>query len=106
MTTTFKSVTKVLAISAVVFISSCAKTPEACFTTDKGKTAKVNEEIQFSATCSKDADTYSWDFGDGATASGSPTKHKYPTAANYTIKLTVGNKSKSASNSQIVTITQ
>lgn len=106
MTMTFKSITKTLVLSTIVFISSCAKTPEACFITDKGKTAKVNEEIQFSTTCSKDADTYSWDFGDGVTASGSPTKHKYPTAASYTVKLTVSNKSKSANTSQILTITQ
>ena len=106
MTTTFNSVTKILAISAVVFISSCTKTPEACFVSDKGKAAKVNEEIQFSTTCSKDADTYSWNFGDGATATGTPTKHKYPIAANYTVTLTVSNKSKTATSSQIVTISQ
>jgi len=105
MTTKIKIITKTLAISAMVFISSCSKTPEACFTIDKEKPTKVNEEIQFNAACSIEADTYVWDFGDGSTGTGSSTKHKYPTAANYVVKLTASNKNKSATSSQNLTIT-
>ena len=104
MKTKIKIITKTFAICTIVFISSCSKTPEACFTTDKGKTAKVNEEIQFNASCSKDADTYNWDFGDGSTGVGSSTKHKYPTVGTYVVKLTASNKSKSATSSQDLTI--
>ena len=93
-------------ISVAILITSCTKTPEACFTVDKGKTAKVNEEIQYDASCSKDADSYSWDFGDGTTGNGSPAKHKYPNTGNYTIVLTAHHSSKSATISQTVTITQ
>ena len=89
----------------MLLIVSCSKTPEACFTVDKGKTAKLNEEVQFDATCSIDADTYTWDFGDGSTGTGSSTKHKYPTASNYVVKLTASNTSKSATTSQSLTIT-
>ena len=91
---------------AAILMSSCTKTPEACFSVDKGKTAKVNEEIQYDASCSKDADTYSWDFGDGTTASGSPAKHKYPNTGTYTVVLTAHHSSKSATNSQEITINQ
>ncbi|MBC7383533.1 MAG: PKD domain-containing protein [Bacteroidia bacterium] len=105
MKTRIKFITKTLAIITIAFISSCTKTPEACFTVDKGKTAKLNEEVQFNATCCNNADTYTWDYGDGTTGSGSLTKHKYPIAANYVVKLTAGNKSKSATISQDLTIT-
>ncbi len=33
--------------------------------------------------------TYSWDFGDGATASGVTASHVYAASGNYTVKLTV-----------------
>ena len=94
----------ILILSVTLLFASCSKTPEACFTVDKLKTAKVNEEVQFNASCSKDADTYSWDFGDGNVGSGSTTKHKYPNAGDYTVKLTASNKKKSVTNSQTVTI--
>lgn len=99
-----KIVTKTLIIIAIPFFLACSKTPVPCFTVDKGKTAKVNEEVQFNATCSTDADSYSWDFGDGSTGSGSTVKHKYTTAANYVVKLTASNKSKFATSNQDLTI--
>ena len=34
-------------------------------------------------------ESYSWDFGDGGTASGSSPSHTYDTAKRYTVKLTV-----------------
>jgi len=104
MTTKIKTLAKTFSIALVIFLASCAKTPVGCFTTDKGKTAKVNEEIQFNASCSTDADTYLRDYGDGSTGSGSSTKHKYSTAKIYVVKLTVSNKSKSSTSTQDVTI--
>ena len=100
----FKNLITVFGVA--ILIASCTKTPEACFTVDKGKTAKVNEEINYDASCSKDADSYSWDFGDGTTGSGSPAKHKYPNVGNYNIVLTAHHSSKSATISQTITITQ
>ena len=103
MKKTFKNLIAVFGMT--ILVVSCTKTPEACFTTDKGKTAKVNEEIQYDANCSKDADSYSWDFGDGATGTGSPTKHKYSNTGNYVVKLTASHKSKSTTINQTITIT-
>ncbi|MEO5570680.1 MAG: PKD domain-containing protein [Bacteroidia bacterium] len=100
-----KTIVNLIAFLGVtILIASCTKTPEACFTVDKGKTAKENEEIQYDASCSKDADSYFWDFGDGSTGSGSPVKHKYPHTGNYVIMLTAHHSSKSATISQAVTI--
>ena len=104
MTTKIKTLAKTFSVASIIFLASCAKTPVGCFTTDKGKTAKVNEEIQFNASCSTDADTYLWDYGDCSTGSGSSTKHKYSTAKIYSVMLKVSNKSKSSSISQDVTI--
>ena len=105
MTSKYKNLIIVLCIAASALVAGCTKTPTACFVTDKGSAnTKVNEEIQFDASCSKDADSYNWDFGDGTTQAGSPTKHKYPTAGNYTVVLTANHSSKSANISHVVTI--
>lgn len=81
--------------AGVLFISGCTKTPSPCFSVDKGGVAKVNEEVQFDASCSANATSFTWDFGDGSSTSGSSVKHKYTTAATYVVKLTATNKKKS-----------
>ena len=101
----WKNLILVVCIGLAMLAVSCTKTPEACFVTDKGSAnAKVNEEIQFDANCSKDADSYSWNFGDGTSQAGYLTKHKYPNAGIYTVILTANQSSKSATKSQVVTI--
>lgn len=64
----------------------------------------------FDATGSSDSDgtisTYSWDFGDGNTASGPTTSHSYAAAGDYTVALTVtDNDGATDSQSQVVTVT-
>lgn len=94
-----------LLLGLALGLSSCTKTPEACFVVDKGSAnTKVNEEIQFSAACSTDADTYAWEYGDGSTDTGATVKHKYPQAGTYTVKLTAKNSSKSSGTTKTVTI--
>ena len=101
----WKKMILVLCIGLSLLAVSCTKTPEACFVTDKGSAnSKVNEEIQFDASCSKDADSYSWNFGDGASQTGYLTKHKYPNAGSYTVILTANHSSKSVTLSQVVII--
>jgi chitodextrinase len=94
----------VLFLASVFFISSCTKTPSGCLSVDKGKTAKVNEEVQFDGSCSTNETSYAWEFGDGATETGNPVKHKYSTAGTYMVKLTVKNKKKSASITENVVV--
>lgn len=67
---------------------------------------KVNEEIQFNAACSTDADAYSWEYGDGSGDNGAAVKHKYPQPGSYVVKLTAKNSSKSSSASKTVVVTQ
>lgn len=100
-----KTFYKVLFAGTVVVLAACSKTPEACFTMDKDKAnIKVNEEVHFSPTCSKEADSYRWDFGDGSSTGDSSPKHKYPNKGSYTVKLTASNKSNSAETTQVLVV--
>ena len=51
------------------------------------------DSIQFDASGSSDSDgsiaSYSWDFGDGTTATGQTATHQYGSAGDYTVTLTV-----------------
>ena len=90
--------------TGLLLFTSCKKTPVPCFSSDKGSAAKVNEEVQFDASCSKNVSTFTWDFGDGTSTSGNPVKHKYSTQGVYIVKLTENNGSKTASLTQNLTI--
>ncbi len=86
-------------------LTSCSKKPEACFTIEKGiPSSKINDEVEVNAGCSSDADSFVWEWGDGASTTGIKTKHKYNAAGNFTIKLTAKGDGKSASTSKPVTI--
>ncbi len=54
---------------------------------------QVGHTVHFNASASHDSDgsivSYSWNFGDGHTASGVSVSHSYSHAGNYTVKLTV-----------------
>ena len=89
---------------ALFLFTACKKTPSPCVSVDKGSAAKVNEEVQFDASCSKNVSTYTWDFGDGTSMSGNPVKHKYSTQGTYLVKLTEKNGNKTASSTQNLTI--
>lgn len=91
--------------TTVFFVMGCTKTPSVCFTVDKGKSAKVNEEVQFEGSCSQNATTYTWDFGDGSSAVGVSVKHKYQFIGYYTVSLKASNKKKSATLTETISIT-
>jgi PKD repeat protein len=68
------------------------KSPVAIFT-ESTETAHIDEIITFNATESHDPDgsivTYSWDFGDGNTATGVTVSHAYADNGFYSVTLTV-----------------
>lgn len=49
--------------------------------------------------------SYSWDFGDGTTATGNFPQHTYSVTGQYTVTLTVSNGNCSSSSTQVITIT-
>ncbi|KQS68792.1 PKD domain-containing protein [Modestobacter sp. Leaf380] len=62
----------------------------------------------FDASTSSDVEgpvaAYSWDFGDGSTATGTPVTHRYPTAGDHVVTLTVTDaKGQESSTTQTVT---
>jgi len=68
------------------------KSPVAIFT-ESAETVYVNETITFNAADSYDPDgyivNYSWDFGDGNTATGVTVSHAYADNGSYSVTLTV-----------------
>lgn len=80
---------------------------------DAGSNQKilVGKTVYLDGSKSSDPDgtiqTWSWSFGDGATASGKQVQHKYTTVGQYTVKLTVtDNSGASASDTCTVTVTE
>ncbi len=69
-----------------------AEAPEASFTSST-ESLKEGETVTFNATGSTDADgtieNYSWDFGDGNTASGITATHSFESSGTFNVKLTV-----------------
>ena len=78
----------------------------ATVTTGKGK-PKAGDLLAFSATAT-DADgdflRYSWDFGDGETASGALVEHAYAAAGSYTAVVTVSDGTAAATGTVVVTV--
>jgi PKD repeat protein len=66
----------------------------------------TNEDGTFEASINADATqpvTYTWDFGDGTTASGLVATHMYPDEGTYTVTFTARNKRSSDSRTMTVT---
>lgn len=60
--------------------------PKSCFSTAYN-TYEVDETVNFT-NCSQDAETYSWNFGDGSTSTEMSPSHKYSSTGNYSVSLT------------------
>lgn len=72
---------------------------------EAGFTAVVDGlKIDFTNT-SKNADSYSWDFGNGATSAETNPSHTYSVAGIYKVKLTASNAAGSTSYEQEFTVT-
>jgi PKD repeat protein len=91
------------AITSIV-ITSCTKKPSACFSADKSE-ASTNENINFNSSCSENAESYAWNFGDGSNGEGSSVSHKYTIPGDYTVTLTAKGKKDEAQIAKAIKIT-
>ena len=77
--------------------------PQASFSMNK-TTAEVGEEITFTNT-SQNAESFSWDFGDGSTTTQENPTHSFSSKGSYTITLTVTGAGGSSTTSKTIEIT-
>jgi PKD repeat protein len=88
-------------VSAAGTVSESISAPTAVPVADfsaKPRKGTLNTEFQFDASKSEGTiNSYKWDFGDGTTATGKTTQHRYQNKGRYPVKLTVKNGSGSNS---------
>ena len=70
---------------AALSLASCAVKPVANFTVPTQKLV-APVEVTFANTSLK-AESYAWDFGDGATSTEANPKHRYVHSGNYAVTL-------------------
>jgi PKD repeat protein len=86
---------RLLPILFIVTLVSCPNeepspnAPTACFTAPNDIIAGISAE--FSSSCSENAVSYAWDFGDGSTSTQANPSHTFTSEGNYTVVLTVKN---------------
>jgi hypothetical protein len=104
-----KKLTSVLFVLAVVItslslIESCSKTPAitACISAAPSS-ASIGATLPFQS-CTPNATSFTWNFGDGSSTTGDSVTHVYTAAGTYKGTLTVSNGSASAAQSFTVTI--
>ncbi len=68
----------------MLLLAGCKRDVEACFTFS----VNINV-VSFASTCSIEAATFEWEFGDGETSSWENPVHTYANKGNYTVILRV-----------------
>lgn len=86
---------------AALSLASCAVKPN--FTIPQGKLV-APVEVSFTNS-SQRAESYSWNFGDGATSTEASPKHRYTHSGNYEVVLSATKGSKTVTKKQMVQIT-
>ncbi len=94
--------------TALVTISEPRNTPPVA-RMGQTRAVTVGQALPFDASTSSDADgtiaSYTWDFGDGSTASGASVAHTYASAGSYLVRLTVtDDKGAIGQDSALVTV--
>lgn len=80
-----KTIPFIAILSIALIFQSCMKKPTACFTASSTNVT-VGVDVNFT-NCSENAESYSWDFGDGVTSSDENPIHSYSNAGTYTVTM-------------------
>lgn len=88
---------------AALLLSSCAVKPVANFAVPTGKLV-APVEVAFTNNSIK-AESYAWDFGDGAKSTEANPTHRYTHSGNYEVVLNATKGSKTVTKKQMVQIT-
>jgi PKD repeat protein len=94
----------VIFLFLLLLFTGCKKLPNPCFTASPLNVG-VGELVTFNAACSKNADSYEWDFGDGGIGDVVSPTHKYFWPGTFTTHLQVTNEEGSTITTGIVTVT-
>lgn len=91
-----------IAIIIAVILTGCNKEPEASFSFSPPDPL-AGMTIEFTNT-STNADSYTWDFGDGSLSSSKNASHIYDEAGTYTVQLTATGEDGSHSTIKQITV--
>lgn len=80
----------VATIALVISVSGCSKNekPKACFTSEQ---TQESWAVSFNSSCSENADSYLWIFGDGDSSTTPNPVHIFEYTTPYTVTLQVTN---------------
>ena len=96
--------TLLIALFTLTFFSGCKKEgTTACLDNVPDEVIK-SVAVSFDGSCSKNATTYAWDFGDGGMATTVTATHTYTAVGNYTVSLTVAGTSGTDVKTKSVTV--
>ena len=83
-----KLLTGIALLACVVFLTHCSKSDDPDKPTSTFTYVADNKVVTFTNT-SKNATSYSWDFGDGNTSTNANLVNTYSNAGTYSVTLTV-----------------
>ena len=100
----FRNIALILSVALIAF-NACEKAilPQADFSFSPAE-VEIYDEVSFTNS-SSDADSFAWEFGDGATSTEENPAHFYAEAGTYTVKLTASNIDGSKSVTKDVVVT-
>ena len=99
---------KVVLLGLLTTLFACSSddsipNPESCFNFNPTSDIKDGDQINFTS-CSENANSYMWDFGDGSSSTQENPTHIYQTFGNFTITLTVSNSTGTDSTAKTISV--